>query len=461
MEGNHPAESRKVSEGDIDWGSEKRTSEMSKKDIGENREDEKKEFEENKVNIMIDNKKEAEVEKGGPEEGFKSRNLKQSESEKNQEGKDGTDDKDEEKEPDSDHDSLPQRPKVRVEDEGEREVVPSTSENLKPILRRKEEQMILNKEPQISQIKEESHREEPQPAQDSLAKEPAEAPQDAQKFSGQKRPKTRGESTSHKKNFIIKKKQRRLQSGFRKNKKWNERFYLADGTFQPNDGVNNLFTNTRSFRHFKKQKRSQYFTKLSTIEKNAGAVSHRKLHNFTNLKHKRHNSMEKITRERRWNERFYITNSKNNQKVFNDYKEFFDKPIDYDVRGYNFTIRPAPMMVYEDESGKADIIRPRFDDVKKKQLKKRISKERATTSRGKKRDFSKTTQFNKHPKPADYGLSNNVVFSGFLRTQKIDHKKTMQKINKKEKKWDERFAVPVSTYNEAVYKKFRVPFEEL
>mmetsp|Transcript_22506 Transcript_22506/g.22312 ORF Transcript_22506/g.22312 Transcript_22506/m.22312 type:complete len:172 (-) Transcript_22506:8-523(-) len=171
--------------------------------------------------------------------------------------------------------------------------------------------------------------------------------------------------------------------------------------------------------------------------------------------------MEKITRERRWNERFYITNSKNNQKVFNDYKEFFDKPIDYDVRGYNFTIRPAPMMVYEDESGKADIIRPRFDDVKKKQLKKRISKERAATSRGKKRDFSKTTQFNKHPKPADYGLSNNVVFSGFLRTQKIDHKKTMQKINKKEKKWDERFAVPVSTYNEAVYKKFRVPFEEL
>mmetsp|Transcript_22506 Transcript_22506/g.22311 ORF Transcript_22506/g.22311 Transcript_22506/m.22311 type:complete len:178 (-) Transcript_22506:780-1313(-) len=177
---------------------------MSKEDIGDNREDEKKEFEENKVNIMIDNKKEAKVEKGDPEEGFKPRNLKQSESEKNQEGKDGTDDKDEEKEPDSDHDSLPQRPKVRVEDEGEREVVPSTSENLKPILRRKEEQMILNKEPQISQIKEESHREEPQPAQDSPAKEPAEAPQDAQKLSGQKRPKTRGESTSHKKNFIIK-----------------------------------------------------------------------------------------------------------------------------------------------------------------------------------------------------------------------------------------------------------------
>lgn len=51
--------------------------------------------------------------------------------------------------------------------------------------------------------------------------------------------------------------------------------------------------------------------------------------------------------------------------VHRDYKEFFDKPIDYDVRGYNYTMRPAPMMVYEDKNGNPDIIRPKFDPIKK------------------------------------------------------------------------------------------------
>ena len=60
----------------------------------------------------------------------------------------------------------------------------------------------------------------------------------------------------------------------------------------------------------------------------------------------------------------------NNLNLHKDYKEFFDRPIDYDVRGYNYTIRPAPMMVYEDEKGRPDIIRARFDAKKRKQLAK-------------------------------------------------------------------------------------------
>lgn len=39
--------------------------------------------------------------------------------------------------------------------------------------------------------------------------------------------------------------------------------------------------------------------------------------------------------------------SKNNIRVHNNYKEYFDKPIDYDVRGYIYSRKGEPMQVYE------------------------------------------------------------------------------------------------------------------
>ena len=62
--------------------------------------------------------------------------------------------------------------------------------------------------------------------------------------------------------------------------------------------------------------------------------------------------------ETKWNGRFNVAISKNNMKVHTDYKEFFDRPIDYDVRGYNYTMKPKPMMVYEDAKGRPDIHNP-------------------------------------------------------------------------------------------------------
>jgi hypothetical protein len=35
-----------------------------------------------------------------------------------------------------------------------------------------------------------------------------------------------------------------------------------------------------------------------------------------------------------WAENFSVKASKNNVEVHNNYKEYFDKPIFYDVRGY-------------------------------------------------------------------------------------------------------------------------------
>lgn len=41
-----------------------------------------------------------------------------------------------------------------------------------------------------------------------------------------------------------------------------------------------------------------------------------------------------LVAEFNWNEKFNIMASKNNIQVHKNYHEYFDKPIDYDVRGY-------------------------------------------------------------------------------------------------------------------------------
>lgn len=144
--------------------------------------------------------------------------------------------------------------------------------------------------------------------------------------------------------------------------------------------------------------------------------------------------------------------------MHNDYKEFFDRPIDYDVRGYNYTMRPNPMMVYEDAKGRPDIVRPRFDEKKKKQLAKRISREKSKTSR-EKLLLAQTGKNWKISTPGEYGLSSNGVFSTFLRHP--DPSGQEKNVKKKENRWNQRFAIPVSTYNEAVFRKYRVSFEQL
>ncbi|CAI2372885.1 unnamed protein product [Moneuplotes crassus] len=351
----------------------------------------------------------------------------------------------------SEHDSLPHRPHIS-DQEGEHEVVASPSHNLQPVLRPKEDPTVLDKEPETSQIRHENNSKQ----NENAKSEPVVAPEQhtgvQEASSGPESPKQAQKGSKSVKNG----KKASLKFVLKKPKKWNPRFYLTEGIFQPGDGANKLFENTRSFRQFNKGRKPEVFTKLKTIEKDVGAQTHRQF--FPALKHSRHRSMEDLLREKKWNQRFNITNSKNNNRVFNDYKEFFDKPIHYDARGYHFTPRPAPMMVYENEAGKPDIVNPKFDKIKRKQLKKRLIKERGASHRSRVRELSKTS-FWASSNPSQAGLTNNVAFTSSLRTQMAAQ--TSRKGSSKKKQWDPRFAVPVSTFNEAVYKKYKVPFEAL
>lgn len=94
-----------------------------------------------------------------------------------------------------------------------------------------------------------------------------------------------------------------------------------------------------------------------------------------------------------------------------------------------------------------------------KQLVKRLSQERSNTTRDK-RTESQIIKSWKESQPTDYGQTNNNALAGVLRGSKTD-KKLMKSYRRKEKKWNDRFAVPISTYNEAVFRRFRVSFEEI
>lgn len=105
-----------------------------------------------------------------------------------------------------------------------------------------------------------------------------------------------------------------------------------------------------------------------------------------------------------------------------------------------------------------DIIRPTFDDKKKKELAQRLSKERAKTTREKTIKTPSGKPINSN-QVDEYGWTNNEVFLNFLRTSELPKKD--KTIKKKELRWNQRFAVPISTYNEAVFRKYRLSFEEI
>lgn len=117
------------------------------------------------------------------------------------------------------------------------------------------------------------------------------------------------------------------------------------------------------------------------------------------------------------------------------------------------------MMVYEDRYGNPDIIAPTFDDRKKRDLYQRLSKERSKTSREKLRSSTKGKTLFKNNQIDEYGWTNNEVFAGYLRAESANKNDKISM--KKELRWNQRFAMPISTYNEAVFKKYRLSFEEI
>lgn len=220
----------------------------------------------------------------------------------------------------------------------------SDAKNIGPLVRIKEDQIELNKEPDKTKFDERKR------VSTALNTEITPLSNTEVMREQHPRPQTRENLRSPKK-FLIKKKKRRLQSGFKNPKKWDERFYLADGKFRANDPISKLYSRSKSNRVLTAKTRKDYYSKVD-----------KEINGIPNLKAKKNS---KILKETRWNERFNVAISKNNMNVHSDYKEFFDKPIDYDVRGYNYTMRPKAMMVYEDEKGRPDIINPRFNERKK------------------------------------------------------------------------------------------------
>ena len=56
---------------------------------------------------------------------------------------------------------------------------------------------------------------------------------------------------------------------------------------------------------------------------------------------------ELLLQEFNWTDHFHTMASKNNIKVHSNYQEYFDRPIDYDVRGYSYSQKGKAFKVYE------------------------------------------------------------------------------------------------------------------
>ena len=54
-----------------------------------------------------------------------------------------------------------------------------------------------------------------------------------------------------------------------------------------------------------------------------------------------------LSTEYGWDRNFVVMGSKNNGQVHRSYREYFDRPIQYDVRGYQYSVKPDVMRIYE------------------------------------------------------------------------------------------------------------------
>lgn len=115
-----------------------------------------------------------------------------------------------------------------------------------------------------------------------------------------------------------------MKSGVRKSK-WNERFHLPNKEFGYTQDIfskvaqHKIAHNKGMFRQTRpstKSSKARLMTgNVETIQNKFGKTM----------------SNQNLFKELKWNNRFNVAASKNNLNVHRDYKEFFDKPIDYDV----------------------------------------------------------------------------------------------------------------------------------
>ena len=73
----------------------------------------------------------------------------------------------------------------------------------------------------------------------------------------------------------------------------------------------------------------------------------------------------------------------NNDSLHSDYKEYFDRPIFYDVSGFRNTVKPKPMMIYEKKDGSPMTSRIVVDKRRIKAIEKRVMQERSKSNKSK------------------------------------------------------------------------------
>lgn len=159
--------------------------------------------------------------------------------------------------------------------------------------------------------------------------------------------------------------------------------------------------------------------------------------------------------EKKWNRNFSVTASKNNDTLHTDYKEYFDRPLQYNVSGFGRSILPLPMMIYEKKDGSPLTSKIIVNSKKIKQLEKRAETERLKMS---KVSLKKQLEMINPHKNTEYGFNSNQMFATFLRTSK--QVKSDKSIRKMESKWNNRFAKHISDHNEVSFKKYRFFFDD-
>lgn len=159
--------------------------------------------------------------------------------------------------------------------------------------------------------------------------------------------------------------------------------------------------------------------------------------------------------EKKWNRNFSVTASKNNDTLHTDYKEYFDRPLQYNVSGFGRSILPLPMMIYEKKDGSPLTSKIIVNSKKIKQLEKRAETERLKMS---KVSLKKQLEMINPHKNTEYGFNNNQMFATFLRASK--QVKSDKSIRKMESKWNNRFAKHISDHNEVSFKKYRFFFDD-
>ena len=149
---------------------------------------------------------------------------------------------------------------------------------------------------------------------------------------------------------------------------------------------------------------------------------------------RRTSSQEAIVQEVNWDGKFNVMGSKNNIQVHKHYREFFDKPINYDVKGYEYTKIPHELEVYEG-------ITPILNGTRSGYLR---PVQWGTTGL---QDLQRDRSSGRESPLQDFHSIPNL-------------RGAPQQLEKREKSW-KHIGMPISTFNEAVHPRYRLGFDKL